>query len=237
MGSQVNSTFGNRIIDRLLPDDLQRLRPHLVLMHRRAGDVICDAGRPFEHVFFPTTCVISAVTVMVDGNMIEVAATGAEGIIGHAVAKRDRIAINRVIVSIAGGSLRIGADAFHHVLSHSSAMQEVIARHNSAVHLQLTRSVACNGMHKLEMRCCRWLLMIRDSIGSSEIPITHEFLSGILGVRRASISETLAPLQAAGLLTLDRGVITLRDPAGVELRACECYHVVRNGYRRLMRPE
>jgi len=99
---------------------------------------------------------------------------------------------------------------------------------------QMSQSVACNGLHRLEPRCCRWLLMSRDRVGSDDLRLTHEFLAVMLGARRASVTEALGPLQEAGLIRSRRGRIVILDGAGLEERSCECYAVVRDAYDRLL---
>ena len=101
---------------------------------------------------------------------------------------------------------------------------------------QVSQSVACNGLHPLVQRCCRWLLMSRDRVGSDVVRLTHEYLALMLGARRASVTEALRPLQKEGLVHSHRGVITILDGAGMEARACECYAVVRDEYDRFLGP-
>ena len=99
---------------------------------------------------------------------------------------------------------------------------------------QVSQSVACNGLHRLEQRCCRWLLMSRDRVGSDDLRLTHEYLAIMLGARRASVTDVLGPLQEAGLVRSHRGLIVILDGAGLEARSCECYAVVRDEYDRLL---
>jgi CRP-like cAMP-binding protein len=113
-------------------------------------------------------------------------------------------------------------------------LKDLLGDYHEAYMAQVSQSVACNGLHRLEQRCCRWLLMTRDRVGSDELRLTHEYLGIMLGARRASVTDVLAPLQEAALVRSHRGTISILDRAGVEARSCECYHVVKEEYDRLL---
>lgn len=171
---------------------------------------------------------------MTNGSAIEVATVGKEGMLGHNTANGIRVSINRVFVQIAGESLRMKAQVFQDVVSGSPELRDLINRYNEAFMAQASQSVACNGLHQIEQRCCRWLLMTRDRLHSDEMPLTHEFLGIMLGVRRASVTEVLAPLQADGLLQSRRGIIKILNRDALESRSCECYQAVKREYDRLL---
>jgi CRP-like cAMP-binding protein len=120
--------------------------------------------------------------------------------------------------------------------SRDCPLRRVLAAFHTFFFFQVSQSVACNGLHGVSQRCCRWLLMTHDRVGSDELPLTHEFLAMMLGVRRASVTLVLQPLQDRGLVGNSRGAITVRDRAGLEVSACECYQAVRDEYDRLLPP-
>lgn len=224
----------NRLLCLLPETELRELEPDLKFTSHQLGDVLYDARALIEHVYFPLTCVTSMLTLMEDGAAIEVATVGREGLVGYAVGVRMPTSVNRVVVQVPGDSLRMNTNVFLKALGHSDAMSDLLSRYHRAYSFQVSRSVACNGLHQLEKRCCRWLLMTRDRIDSNEIPLTHEYLGYMLGVRRASVSDILSALQAAGMITYHRGMITLVDPRAVEARSCECYGSVRDEYDALL---
>lgn len=145
-----------------------------------------------------------------------------------------RTAPHRVIVQITDGALRMPLRILEEKARQVEALRNVLSAYHVAFLAQISQSVACNGLHRLEQRCCRWLLMSRDRVRSNDLRLTHEFLAVMLGARRASVSDALRPLQAAGLIRSVRGRISILDGPGVEARACECYAVVRDDYDRLL---
>ena len=183
--------------------------------------------------YFPVGAVLSALTVMQDGNAIEAATIGNEGLVGH-YGTGGKWSPHRVIVQVEDGCLRIDARALEKEGARDGPLRELLTAYHIAFVSQVSQSVACNGLHRLEQRCCRWLLMTRDRVGSDELRLTHEYLAIVLGARRASVTEALRPLQKAGLLRWLRGWLTVLDGAGLEARACECYFVVRDEYEQLL---
>jgi CRP-like cAMP-binding protein len=226
----------NALLGALTVGDRARLAPHLKVVSHSRRELQYDARGMIDYVYFPVDAVMSAVTLMSNGAEIEVATVGKEGMIGHTAAYGQRVSVNRVFVQISGKSLRMGASAFEKAVSQSSTLLDLMNRYSSAFMAQVAQSVACNGLHQLEKRCCRWLLMTRDRVDSDEMQLTHEFLSVMLGVRRASVTEVLAPLQSEGLIQSRRGVITLLSRKGLEARSCECYQIVKDEYQWLLGP-
>ena len=137
-------------------------------------------------------------------------------------------------MQIANGGLRIKARALRQETARGGPLQVLLDNYHSAFMWQVSQSVACNGLHRLEQRCCRWLLMTRDRVGADDLRLTHEFLAIMLGARRASVTEVLTPLQEAGLVKSHRGRISILNGAGLEERACECYRVVTDEYERVL---
>jgi CRP-like cAMP-binding protein len=223
----------NSLLARLPLSDLQTVLPHLESTTLPVSTVIYDALGKITYTYFPVTAVLSFLRILKDGTAIEVATVGKEGMTGYSVTPAGLISTNRVIAQIEGLALRMNVRNFSQLLLSSQALRELQEKYSSAFMAQVSQSVACNGLHTIEQRCCRWLLMSRDRVGMDSIGLTHEFLSYMLGVRRASVSETLQPLQEAGLLTSRRGKIVLLDVPGLKSRACECYQAVKDEYDRL----
>ena len=139
-----------------------------------------------------------------------------------------------MIVQIAGDALRMEAGALEQEAGKDSPLRRLLLLYHTAFLTQVSYSVACNGLHPIEQRCCRWILMTHDRMESDEVPLTHEFLSIMLGVRRASITEVLRPLHELGLVGNSRGTIKILDRSGLEQRACECYRKVKDEFDRLL---
>ena len=225
----------NRLLEKLPAAEQRRLMPLLTPVDLPLNQVVYEYRGPVDHAYFPMGAVLSALTMMQDGGAIEVATVGNEGVVGHDTLAGSRASPHRMVVQIGGGGAwRIAAGALQEEAARSAPLRDLLTNYHSAFMAQISQSVACNGLHRLEQRCCRWLLMSRDRVGSDDLRLTHEYLSMMLGTRRASVTETLRPLQEAALVRSHRGLITILDADGLEGRACECYRVVRDEYDRLL---
>ena len=224
---------GNRLLARLPEAEYRRLLPHLEPVELKVDSVLYEAHGPIDYAYFPRGAALSALVVMRDGNLIEVATVGSEGLVGH-YGFGGTISPHRVVVQIGGGGYRIASRALQEEATTDGPLKDLLTRYSVAFMAQVSQSVACNGLHRLEQRCCRWLLMSRDRVGSNDLRLTHEYPALMLGARRASVTDALQPLQEAGLLRSRRGRITILDGAGLEARSCECYFVVRDEYDRLL---
>lgn len=225
---------GNRLLDQLPEAEYRRLLPFLKPVKLAFEQVLYELRGPIDYAYFPTGAVASHLTVMLDGSAIEVATVGNEGLVGHTAATGGRTSPNKVIIQIGDGGLRIEAQALRREAGRAGPLQDLLDVYHTAFMVQVSQSVACNGLHRLERRCCRWLLMTRDRVGSDDLRLTHEFLAIMLGARRASVTDVLRPLQEAGLVQSRRGRISILDRARLEERACECYRVVTDEYERLL---
>lgn len=197
-----------------------------------AGHVLYKAHGPIDYAYFPLSCVTSAVAVMRDGSAIEVATVGKEGAVELPTFLAAETSPNRIIIQIGGETLRIEAGVLRDAALQNQPLREVLVRYTVAFLAQVSQSVACNGLHPIEKRCCRWLLLTQDRVGADEMPLTHEFLAMMLGVRRASVGEVLGSLQEQKLIRNSRGNITVVDRKRLEATACECFESVNAEYRR-----
>src|SRR5438552_6547730 len=141
---------------------------------------------------------------------------------------------NEVFMQVAGDGLRMPAAALRKVASPEGPLYRLLIQYLCAYLVQVSQAVACNGLHNVRQRCCRWLLMTHDRVHVDEMPLTHEFLSMMLGVRRASVTEVLQPLHDEGLINNGRGKIVVQDRKGMEAASCECYKIVNDEYDRLL---
>src|SRR4051812_20750889 len=223
----------NRLLARLPEAEYRRLLPHLEPVELPPDSVLYEAGGAIDYAYFPAGAVLSALVVMQDGNLIEVATVGHEGVVGH-YGFGGKTSPHKVICQLGGRGFCVTAPALYELAAGDGPLKDLLSAYHIAFMAQVSQSVACNGLHRLEQRCCRWLLMSRDRVGSDDIRLTHEYLAIMLGARRASVTEALGPLQEAGLVRCDRGRIVILDGAGVEARSCECYAVVRDEYDRLL---
>jgi CRP-like cAMP-binding protein len=224
----------NRLLSLLSNNDYERLRPHLshvVLDYRKS---LYEASRPIHHVYFPIDGVASLVITTADGSSAEVGTIGSEGFVGLPVCLGDREAPSSVYVQVPGSALEIDAGLFRSELGRSPTLNHIMLRYAHAFFNQVARSAVCAHLHKVEQRCCRWLLMTRDRMPSGEFLLTHEFLGMMLGVRRTTVTDVMGALQKAGLIRYRRGHVTILDQEALQRRACECYDISRLEFDRLL---
>jgi CRP-like cAMP-binding protein len=225
---------GNLILAFLPPEERHRLRPNLQPVELEQGTVLYEPNRPVEEVYFMDQGMISVVSIMQSGATIEVGTIGNEGMAGLSVILGVRAVPYRHIVQVAGAARRINAAALLAELKPDATLPLLLNKYHAAFNTQVMQGMACNGLHSVVQRCCKWLLTTQDRLGSHELNITHEFLAQMLGVRRASVTEVLRPLQDNGLIRASRGKVVILDPKRLADSSCECYGVIRREYQRLL---
>jgi CRP-like cAMP-binding protein len=225
---------GNQLLARLPAGEYERLSPHLHAVQFDFRQVLYEARSPIDYAYFPVRGTASALTVMDDGSSIEVATVGNEGMVGLTVFLGEGSSPNKVIIQVAGDGLRVKADVLKMEAGRDGPLRDVLLRYHNAYLTQVSYSVACNGLHVVQQRCCRWLLMTQDRVDNDRLPLTHEFLAIMLGVRRPTVTEVLRPLQDRKLIQIGRGLIRVVDREGLEAISCECYQRVREEFTRLL---
>jgi CRP-like cAMP-binding protein len=224
----------NRLLAALDPDDFAQLASFLDAVELPRGKVLYETGENIQHAYFPHDSMVSLVTVMQNGETVETAVFGREGVLGFSSALVTRQSFGRYIVQLPGTASRIPLVRLREAFDTSSAVRAVLLRFTEALLAQTFQTVACNAVHSVEARCCRWILSTRDRMSSDTLPLTHEFLAEMLGVQRSTVSLVTRTFQTAGLITQGRGVITITDRAGLEDVACECYGTIRRSFERLL---
>ena len=188
--------------------------------------MLFEPGRPIDAVHFPTDGVISLVTPLHDGAIVEVATIGNEGIVGVPLVPVGGLAV-RAITQVAGHGVRVDAAVFLDWVDRSQTLRDLVDRYTQALFGQIAQAAACNRLHSSEERLSRWLLMSQDRVGASQFMITQEFLGQMLGARRSTVSVSAGILQRAGLISYSRGHVTIIDREGLEAVSCECYGVIK----------
>lgn len=226
---------GNCLLDRLPRDDYLRLLPHSELVSLPHGQAIYQPHDPTAYVYFPTRGVLSMVVGMEDGRLVEAATVGNEGMAGvHFFLGLDVCPI-KVICQMPGEILRVAVVAFQQAMRINGGFEALLRRYAAYSLRFATQTVACNALHQVEERMCRWLLTTQDRIGGSEFLMTHEFLAEMLGVRRQTVTVIAGNLQSAGVISYRRGAVRIVNRARLEQASCECYAVARDLYRRMVR--
>jgi CRP-like cAMP-binding protein len=235
-GATLGAPVGNHLLEALPDAERETLIQHLRQGHLSVKTVIFDPGQPIAHIHFPVDGVISLVTPLADGNIVEVATIGNEGIVGVPLVPGGSLAV-RAISQVAGRTLRIDATEFIKSLERMPAFRALVQKYVQALFGQISQAAACNRLHSNEERLSRWLLMSHDRVGTDTFPITHEFLGQMLGSRRATVTLSAGLLQSAGLIRYHRGRVTIVDRDGLESVSCECYGIIKAALDRVLSPD
>jgi CRP-like cAMP-binding protein len=223
----------NRLLASFGEPALAALSPHIREIALSVGRVVAEPGEPIEHVYFPSSGVVSIITLMADDRGVESLTVGREGAVGLLAVFGDPIWDSRGLVQIAGAALRIDAQPLRAAARDHPSILDVVIRYAQVTEAQLHQSAACNALHPIEARLCRWLLTCEDRVGDKVLPLTHEFLGMMLGVQRTRVTTAAQGLQRQGLIKYCRGLITVLDRAGMERSACECYRSAEDIYARV----
>jgi CRP-like cAMP-binding protein len=204
------------------------LAAHMTTEQLAQGVVLLEDGEEFEQVYFPLSGMLSLLVVMSDGKAIEVATVGREGVVGAMAGLGLYRSAVRVVVQLPMAVAKIAAPRFRKAVENSKAIREVCLRYNEVLLLQARVTAACNILHPVESRFCRWLLQSADRAESETVSLTQEFLSEMLGVRRTSVSDVARHIQKTGAITYTRGVIKIVDRGALQRLSCECYRRLRD---------
>lgn len=229
MSTSSKSTSKNLLLAALPDNEYQRLLPALEPFALEHGKVLYEIDEPIEYVYFPFQAVVSLVTQMNDGKIIEVALVGNEGVTGLAFLLGQKNSAERAIVQIPDGGVRIKANIILKEFMQGNGLHSIFLRYLNSLLRQVAQTAACNASHTIEERLSRWLLMCHDRVDSDQINLTQEFIAEMLGTRRATVNVGAINLQSAGLIKYNRGRIQITDRPGLEGFSCECYEAVRRG--------
>jgi CRP-like cAMP-binding protein len=226
------------LILRALPlNEYSRLLPHLEPCRVEALEILVDAGEPVQYVYFPESAIVSAARRTGDAGLVEAGTIGREGMAGLAVVLGESWSPAVLQGQVPGACKRLGVSALREMLPELGGLDSLLRRFTLTFLDQLGQSAACNAVHSVAQRCARWLLMTHDRVGDDEFQLTHSVLSQMIGVRRASVSEVAGGFQAAGIIDYQHGRVSIRQRAGLEVAACECYSIVRSNLQRLLGPD
>ena len=224
----------NLLLASLPQGDLALLQPHLKLMRVNQHQVLFEAGGEVLTSYFPLTAIVSLVVGLSDGETVEAAMVGCDGVVSASSALDGKISLSKGVIQLAGEVLVCDANTLRAAALQSETLLSVLIRHEQTVFAQAQQSAACMANHNVEARLCRWLLRARDLARMDTLQFTQEYLAEMLGVRRTSVTVVAHTLQQAGLIKYTRGKIQFLDVEGVKDTACECYEVVKSHYEMLL---
>ena len=225
----------NKILERLLESDFQRIVGRMEKVSPNVGEVVAFPGTEPKWVHFPVSGVLSSMVVLEDGSTVEASTVGNEGMDGLYLLADPLANPYRINVQVSGDMLRMSAETFRRELSESAAFSELLIRYALVLIQRGAQNGACIQHHTIEERMCRWLLETAHRKGEDRFGLTQEFLSDMLGVRRQSVNLTARILQQANLIKYHRGELTILDRVGLEEASCECFRVTSQMYDRMMR--
>jgi CRP-like cAMP-binding protein len=228
------SPLDNRLVAALPEAERQHWLEQLEFVDLPLGQVLYESGGTLSHVYFPTTAIVSLLSVMGNGESAEIAVVGNEGIVGISLFMGGDTTSSRAVVQSAGQGFQLKAQSLKEEFNRAGAVLHLLLRYTQALITQMAQTAVCNRHHSLDQQLCRWLLLSLDRLQGNELLMTQELIANMLGVRREGVSEGALKLQHAGLIHYVRGHITVLDRLGLEKRSCECYAVVKKEYDRLL---
>jgi CRP-like cAMP-binding protein len=220
---QNTESLKNNLLSGLPGEAFALLEPNLTTFSMKQGDVLYETGDEVEYVYFPHNGMLSLLVVMNGGKAIETATVGREGVVGAMAGLGLYTSMIRVVVQLPLDVSRIAAGRFRHAVSGGKAIADMCIRYNEVLLSQARITAACNALHSVDERICRWLLQSADRAESASVALTQELLSEMLGVRRTSVTEAAGKLQQSGVISFARGRIQIVDREALETLSCECY--------------
>ncbi len=224
----------NQILAALPPAEWERWRPQLEAVDMPLGKALYESGKTLAHLYFPTTSIVSLLYVMENGSSAEIAIVGHEGLVGISLFMGGDSTPSRAVVQSAGRGFRLKADGMMNEFNRSGPVMHLLLRYTQALITQMAQTAVCNRHHTLDQQLCRLLLLSLDRLPTNELVMTQELIANMLGVRREGVTESAGRLQKDGLISYQRGRITVLDRPQLEQRTCECYAVVKREYDRLL---
>ena len=224
----------NHLLAALPAHEFERLSPHLQLVPMPLGEALYESGGRLQHVYFPTTSIVSLLYVMENGTSAEIAVVGNEGILGISLFMGGETTPSRAVVQCAGYGYRLKAQLLKREFNRAGPVLRLLLRYTQALITQMTQTAVCNRHHSLEQQLCRWLLLSLDRLPTNKLTMTQDLIANMLGVRRDGVTEAAGKLQCAGLIHYSRGRITVLDRPRLEHEVCKCYAVVKKEFDRLL---
>ncbi len=224
----------NHLLAALLDAEFDRLAPHLELIPMLLGDVLYESGGKLQHVYFPTTSIVSLQYALEDGGSSEIAGVGNEGVLGISIFMGGGTTPSRAVVQTGGHGYRLKTQVLMEEFNRAGPVLRLLLRYTQALITQMSQTAVCNRHHSVEQQLCRWLLLTLDRLPTNELTMTQELIASMLGVRREGVTEAAGKLQGCRYIRYRRGHITVLDRIGLEAHVCECYGVVKEEFARLL---
>ncbi|NYS62038.1 Crp/Fnr family transcriptional regulator [Vreelandella salicampi] len=224
----------NRLIESLPEEERKRFLADCEIVEMEFGQMLVEPGEIISHAIFPLDCLVSLIATLESGGRLEVSMVGNEGMMGIPLMLGAQTSSLQALIQGVGPALRMSSACFQDHLAQSPTLERLMKRYLNFLMSQISQSAVCTHYHPLEARMARWLLMTHDRTRGDQLRITHEFLSNMLGVRRAGVTLAAKAIQNRGLISYQRGRIIVQDRAGLEEASCRCYVADRNIYDQML---
>jgi CRP-like cAMP-binding protein len=228
LDTKATSALANKLLAALPHDDSAALQTYFTIVPMVQGAVLFEVGDQVNQIYFPLSGMVSMLVVLQNGNAVETATIGREGVVGAMAGLGKHKSQVRAVIQLASTVARIPASQFRKATASSPAISSLCIQYNEVLLAQARVTAACNLSHSVEARFCRWLLQCRDRAESDVVPLTQQFLSEMLGVRRTSVTEVAIKMQDAGAISYSRGIIKIVDLPKLKKISCECYDTLRD---------
>lgn len=222
----------NFLLGHLASATLARVAPHLSVVEMAAGDVLAEPHQSIQRVYFPHSGIISCIVELADGSTIETGMIGNDGVFGASQAMDDKVSLNLAMIQIAGRASVTSPERLRALAGELPDFKALLIKYEQFFLAQVQQTAACNAVHDIEARTCKWLSRMHDLVGS-DLLLTQEFFARMMGVRRTSVTTVAGTLQEAGLISYSRGRLHIHEIEQIRKRACECDDAVRENFRRM----
>ena len=222
----------NFLLNLLEPDVFDQIEPQLSIIDLPREQVLAETHQRIEKVYFPHSGIISCVVELKGGGAIETGMIGRDGTFGASQALDDKVSLNHVVIQLAGTASLMASDDLRQQAEAHDVFRAVLIKYDQFFLAQVQQHVACNAVHTVQARTCKWLLRMHELVGS-DLLLTQEFLAQMMGVTRTSVTTVAGELQKAGMITYSRGRLHIVDIAQIQMWACECDEDIRSHYRRI----
>jgi CRP-like cAMP-binding protein len=223
----------NQLLAALSHAARERIYPKLRLVEMPLGKILHEPGDDLRHIYFPTDCIVSLLYVLEDGSSAEICVVGNDGMIGVSLFMGGETTTSRAIVQSAGSAYRLKGRRLKQEFERQGETMHILLRYTQALITQMAQTAVCNRHHSVGQQLCRWLLLSLDRLPDNKLTMTQELIANMLGVRREAVTDAAGKLQKIGVITYQRGLITVLDRERLEQLSCECYAVVKKEADRL----
>lgn len=224
----------NKLLAAMPENDWRQWQSSLETIALPVGMVLHEPRIPLQHLYFPTTAVVSLVHKLSDGAVAQFSMVGYDGLVGLPILLGSDSPMCRAVVQIAGNGYRLPAEHIKRSFHRSIQVMRLMLRYTQVLTIQMSHTAVCNRHHSIDQRLCRWLLVCQDNVRGCELVVTHDLISEMLGVRRSGVTGSAFKLQTLGLIRYSRGRITILNRSALESRACECYQAVKRDSAELL---